>query len=132
MKKLIATFAVTAGAVVALSLYTQQTPPDSPAQDQPVVNTPVEPDLQSNVDLQRECATMFREIISIQDTREAQRKEFEVLYLENDRQIAKPTFEAGRTAWLKSENELATDAAALYQESRGKGCFQRVEQRETP
>ena len=87
------------------------------------------PDLQNDVSLQHECARMFREIISVQDTREQNRIEFEkVRHAFNEGQVEREKFSTASNSWLTEENRLATTATDLYRDGRSKGCFQKVTQ----
>ena len=91
------------------------------------VQTP--PDLQNDEDLQRECATLFKDILKIQDSREQERQLLhEVTQAFSENQVGQERLTAARTLWLGNENALATEAATLYSEGRTKGCFQRVTQ----
>ena len=87
------------------------------------------PDLQNDEDLQRECATLFKDILKIQDSREQERQLLhEVTQAFSENQVGQERLTAARTLWLGNENTLATEAATLYSEGRTKGCFQRVTQ----
>jgi len=92
-----------------------------------VVEAP--PDLQNDESLQRECATLFKDILKIQDSREQQRLLLhEVTQAFNNDEVGQERLTAARTLWLGNENALASEAASLYSEGRTKGCFQRVTQ----
>lgn len=85
--------------------------------------TSIEPsNLQNNVNLQRDCMSLFEKILAIQDSREQQRTLF------NEARIEQKNLTAARVLWLENENNLATQVANLYAESRSKGCFQEVAQ----
>jgi hypothetical protein len=72
---------------------------------------------------------MFREIITVQDTREQNRVEFEkVRHAFNDGLVEREKFSTASNGWLSEENRLATTAANLYSAGRSKGCFQKVVQ----
>ncbi len=116
--------------VAALSLGSCFGPCNKSAQ------TPVEtqavttrPDLQNDEDLQRECASLFKSILSIQDNRELQRVQFEQIHKAfNEEKIPHEKFSVARMIWLDEENTLATEAANKYALGRDKGCFQKVTQ----
>jgi len=90
---------------------------------------PPAPDLQNDVSLQRDCATLFRQIIAVQDDRELKRKLFEGVQLAfNEGSVEDTEFKSASTSWLREENELATQAAHMYEQGRSMGCFQKVTQ----
>ena len=87
------------------------------------------PDLKNDVSLRRECATLFREIITIQDDRETLRRNLNKTQKAfHSGETTENDFAEARVAWLESENSLATQAAAKYSTGRSKGCFQKIEQ----
>ena len=89
----------------------------------------VEPDLQNDEDLQRSCAQLFRQIIAVQDTREDKRVLFESVQLAfNEGTVEDVEFKSASSAWLQEENDLATQAAHMYEQGRSMGCFQKVTQ----
>ncbi|MBE90456.1 MAG: hypothetical protein CMM76_13580 [Rhodospirillaceae bacterium] len=88
-----------------------------------------EPDLQNDEDLQRSCAHLFREIITVQNTREERRELFEGVQLAfNKGTVEDVEFKSASSVWLQEENELATQAAHMYEQGRSMGCFQKVTQ----
>ena len=89
---------------------------------------PAAVDLQNDVSLRQECATLFREIIKIQDDREALRRNLnKTQQAFHQGETSQDMFAQARVVWLESENSLATEAAGLYTAGRTKGCFQKVE-----
>ena len=95
----------------------------------PTVQQSSEPDLQNDEDLQRSCAQLFRQIITVQDTREEKRVLFETVQLAfNEGTVEDVEFKSASTAWLQEENSLATQAAHMYEQGRSMGCFQKVTQ----
>jgi len=97
-----------------------------PVETQAVTATP---DLQNDELLQRECAILFKSILSIQDNRELQRVQFEQIHKAfNEERIPQEKFSVARMVWLDKENALATEAAGKYALGRSKGCFQKVSQ----
>ena len=87
------------------------------------------PDLQNDVSLQRECAELFKTILSIQDSRESYRTQLHtVREAFNEHKIGQDRMAIAHQFWLDNENALATQAANLYSEGRAKGCFQKVTQ----
>jgi len=98
----------------------------TPVETQAVTTTP---DLQNDETLQRECAILFKSILSIQDNRELHRIQFEQIHRAfNEERIPQEKFSVARMMWLDKENTLATEAADKYALGRSKGCFQKVTQ----
>jgi hypothetical protein len=95
----------------------------------PVLQPSAVPDLQNDVSLQRQCAELFKTILAIQDNREQFRTQLgSIQEAFNNEQIGQQKMSLARRVWLRNENALASEAATLYSQGRGMGCFQRVSQ----
>ena len=116
-------------ATAALSLVSCFGPCNRTAQTPAEVEVHAIPDLQNDESLQRECATLFKNILAIQDNRELHRLQFEQIHKAfNEEMIGQEKFSVARMVWLDKENTLATEAANKYTQGREKGCFQKVTQ----
>ena len=93
----------------------------------PTVQQVSQPDLQNDEELQRSCAQLFRQIIEVQDSREEKRALFENVQLAfSEGSVEDIEFKSASAIWLQEENNLATQAAHMYEQGRSMGCFQKV------
>jgi hypothetical protein len=103
--------------------------PCNKASQTPLPQAAGTPDLENDVSLQRECAELFKTILSIQDNRESYRDQLHTVRAAfNEDRIGQKKMAIAHQFWLDNENALATQAANLYSEGRTKGCFQKVTQ----
>jgi len=79
----------------------------------------------SKASQQEECAGLFKEILSIQDSRDQLSSQMQVISsARKQRAIGRTKYIIAFDAWLQKEARLREDVTSLYDIAYLKGCFE--------